>query len=91
MWRDRDGVVRRRGDSTTLRLWLLTIGSRFALTGVEYALFDEPFNGNAFLLGFGVTLGVQHAVLMRRRRALSPAGAEPEGGPGPAAVPGSGV
>ncbi|MBZ4323014.1 hypothetical protein [Streptomyces huiliensis] len=89
LWRDRDGVVWRRGDAVTLRLWLLTIGARLALTGVEYALFGEPFDGGAFLLGFGLTLAVQQVVLMRRGRALVPGGTEPGGGLGPAGVPGS--
>ncbi|MGI5340432.1 hypothetical protein ACQEVS_25070 [Streptomyces sp. CA-181903] len=89
LWRDRDGVVWRRGDSVTLRLWLLTIGARFALTGVEYALFDEPFNGGSFLLGFGLTLAVQQVVLMRRGRASAPGGADARGGLGPAGVLGS--
>ncbi|KAB7844338.1 hypothetical protein [Streptomyces mobaraensis] len=89
LWRDRDGVVWRRGDSVTLRLWLLTIGARFALTGVEYALFHEPFDGGSLLLGLGLSLAVQQMVLMRRGRALTPGGTEPRGGLGPAGVPGS--
>ncbi|GAA0390424.1 hypothetical protein [Streptomyces luteireticuli] len=76
LWRDADGTVWRRGDSAVLRLWLLTVVARCAVSAVEYALTDEPFNGNAFLLGFGVTLGVQHAVLLFRRGTLR------RGGPG---------
>ncbi|KNB51357.1 hypothetical protein AC230_17460 [Streptomyces caatingaensis] len=78
LWREADGTVWRRGDSRVLRLWLLTIGARVAVSAVEYALTDEPFNGNAVLLGFGVTLAVQHAVLLFRRGALR------RGGPAPA-------
>ncbi|GAA2934197.1 hypothetical protein GCM10020221_32380 [Streptomyces thioluteus] len=76
LWRDADGTVWRKGDSTVLRLWLLTVGARCAVSAVEYALTDEPFNGNAFLLGLGVTLGVQHAVLLSRRTALRRGGPE---------------
>ncbi|MBH1938697.1 hypothetical protein I5Q34_31300 [Streptomyces sp. AV19] len=70
LWRDADGTVRRRGDPAVLRLWLLTVGARCAVSAAEYLLTDEPFNGNAFLLGLGVTLGVQHAVLLSRRAVL---------------------
>ncbi|MCO5970847.1 hypothetical protein [Actinoallomurus soli] len=78
MWRDRDGVVYRRGGGVTLLLWLATIATRLVLTALGHAVFDEPIDLDALWLGLGVTLAAQQLVMTRR------AGRLPQPDPRPA-------
>ena len=66
IWRAPDGTVYRRGDATTLLLWLATIATKLGLGLAAEVLFAEPVNLNALWLGLGVTVAVQQYVLLRR-------------------------
>ena len=67
MWKEPDGRVMRKGDRRILLLWLGTVAVRLVLGAIGTVAFQEDFNANALWLGMGVTLAVQHMVMMRRR------------------------
>jgi hypothetical protein len=71
MWLDERGLVLRKGNRTTLWLWVATVAARFVVDAIGYVAFHEPFNGNALWLGVGVTLGVQQVVMGRRALVLT--------------------
>jgi hypothetical protein len=66
IWRGPDGTVYRRGDRTTLMLWLATITAKVGMVAAAQVLFAEPVNLDALWLGLGVTVAVQQYVVMRR-------------------------
>ncbi|MDQ1022196.1 hypothetical protein [Streptomyces afghaniensis] len=67
MWEESDGRVLRKGDSRILVLWVATVAVRLVFGTIGAVAFHEDFNTNALWLGMGVTLAVQHGVMMRRR------------------------
>ncbi|MFF0383477.1 hypothetical protein [Streptomyces sp. NPDC004286] len=67
MWKESDGRVLRKGDRRILLLWLATVAVRLVFGTIGAVAFDESFNANALWLGMGVTLAVQHVIMMRRR------------------------
>jgi hypothetical protein len=73
LWRDEDGVILRRGDATTLLLWLATIATRLGLTALGYVAFAEPIELNALWLGLGLSLAAQQLFTARRATALAAA------------------
>ncbi|GAA4213332.1 hypothetical protein [Actinocatenispora rupis] len=77
LWRAADGTVVRRGDVRILLLWLATIVARLLVSGVAVVGFGEPVLVGALWLGFGVTLGAQQIVLLRRARRLPKSAAAP--------------
>ena len=75
MWRQ-DGAWWRRGTALTLVLWFCSIGSHFAIDALVGHL--DPAEGlgrglgNATLLVYlGVSLGLQHLVVLHRAQTLS--------------------
>jgi hypothetical protein len=66
MWRAGDAAVYRRGDRTTLLLWLATIATKIGMVVAAQEWLAEPVNLNALWLGLGVTVAVQQYVLLRR-------------------------
>ncbi|MGW4881737.1 hypothetical protein ACWEPI_34900 [Streptomyces sp. NPDC004262] len=67
MWKESDGRVLRKGDRRILLLWLATVAVRLVFGAIGAVAFGEAFNANALWLGMGVTLAVQHVIMMRRR------------------------
>ncbi|MEU5534337.1 hypothetical protein [Streptomyces sp. NPDC020362] len=66
MWRDQTGRLLRKGNRTTMYLWLGNLLERFVLGAVAAVFFGEPFNGTGIWLSVGVTLAAQQWVMQRR-------------------------
>ena len=86
LWR-RDGVWWRRGTALTVVLWLCSIGAHLGLDALVGLVdpsegFGRGFGNATTLLYLGVSLGLQHLILLRRVRALEAgSGPVPHGEP----------
>lgn len=79
LWRGPDGRVVRRGDVRILALWGVTVVARLLVSAVGVVGFGEPVHVAALWVGFGVTLGAQQVVLLRRAHRLPKTVAAPAG------------
>lgn len=71
VWRDESGQVVRKGDRTTLLLWVATVLVRLVLGAVQNRIDHVPFDVNGLWLGVGVTLAAQQVVLGYRARRIA--------------------
>ncbi|MGW7488596.1 hypothetical protein [Streptomyces sp. NPDC054786] len=83
MWRDETGRLLRKGNRTTMILWVGNLLERLVLGAIAGVFFGEPFNGTGIWLSVGVTLAAQQWIMLRRAPGITEQGAH---GPSSAAV-----